>query len=400
MKTNEVNETANVRKLATIATVLGITPIEWADSIELIHIRGWKVVSKKGQFKVGDKCIYVEIGSLCPDGVPEEFRLEIKTLTKRLSKHPSEKNILSERIQEISKMNTRPEFEFLRQRKFLIKTTKIRGVVSQGIIFPIDILKNVGVDLNTFELKDGVDLTDILGITQYIEPEPADLGGESKGSFPYNQLSSDEERIENLYEVYSTLKQYRYVVTEKLEGSSGTYFLSDNEFGVCSRSLNLKESEKNTFWKVARKLNIEEKMRMYGEKHNIVNFNIQGEVVGEGIQSNIYKLKGQTVRLYAAFNIDTQTYFEYEEFLEMVNEMGLETCPVISTDFELPENPDQLFEMVDNFKTVFGNSVGEIQSEGWVFVAKNVRPYETITRSGFGRLSFKAKSRTYEHGKY
>lgn len=400
MNTQEVNQTADIRKLATVATVLEVTPIQWADSIEQIQIRGWKVVSRKNEFKVGDKCIYIEIGSVCPDGIPEEFKEEMTTLTKRLSKNPSEKNILQERIDEISKLNTRPEFEFLRGKKFLIKTTKIRGVISMGIAFPLDILKNVGVDLDTFELTDGMDLTDLLGITQYIEPEPANLGGDAKGNFPHNQLSSDEERLENLNEVYPTLKNYRYVVTEKLEGSSGTFFLSNGEFGACSRSLNLKETENNTFWKVARKLNIEEKMRMYGEEHGITNFNIQGEILGEGVQSNIYKLKGHTVRFYAAFNIDTQSYFEYEQFLQMINEMGLETVPVISTDFELPENPDQLFEMVDAYKTVFGNTVGQFFAEGWVFVAKNVRPYEMITRSGFNRLSFKAKSRTYEHGKY
>ena len=406
MNTEEVNKTADVRKLATVATVLGINPIQFADQIEHAQIRGWKVVTRKNEFKVGDLCIYLEIGSVCPDGVPEEFKEEMNTLTKRLSKNPSEKNILGQRIEEISKMNTRPEFEFLRQKKFLIKTAKIRGVVSMGIIFPLDILTNVGVDLNTFELHDGMDLTDLLGITQYIEPEPANLGGDAKGQFPHNQLSSDEERIENLNDVYSTLRQYRYIVSEKLEGSSGTFFLSDSslkgvtEFGVCSRSLNLKETESNTFWKVARKLNIEEKMRKYAEKEGITNFNIQGEVVGEGIQSNIYKLKGQTVKFYAAFNIDTQTYFEYEQFLSMMNEMGLDTCPIIYTDYELPENFDDLFELVDNFKTTFGNNVGKFVAEGLVFVAKNVRPYEIITRSSFGRLSFKVKARTYEYGKY
>ena len=400
MNTEEVNKTADVRKLATVATVLGITPIQWADQIEHAQIRGWKVVTRKNEFKVGDLCIYLEIGSVCPDGVPEEFKEEMNTLTKRLSKNPSEKNILGQRIEEISKMNTRPEFEFLRDKKFLIKTKKIRGMISQGIIFPIDILKNVGVDLNTFELHDGMDLTELLGIVQYIEPEPANLGGEAKGVFPFNQLSSDEERLENLNEVYSTLRQYKYTVTEKLEGTSSTFYLSNNEFGVCSRNLNLKETENNTFWKIARKLNIEQSMRKYAETYGLINFNIQGEVVGEGVQSNLYKLKGQTVRLYGAFNIDTQTYFEYEQLIEMAKEMGLETCPVISTDFELPENPDDLFEMVDQFKTIFGNAVGKFFAEGWVFVAKNVRPYETITRSAFGRLSFKVKSRTYEYGKY
>ena len=400
MNTNEVNQTADIRKLATVATVLDVAPIQWADSIEQIQIRGWKVVSKKGEFKVGDKCIYIEIGSVCPDGIPEEFKEEMYTLTKRLSKNPSEKNILQERIDEISKLNTRPEFEFLRGKKFLIKTAKIRGVVSMGIVFPLSILENVGVNLNTFELTDGMDLTDLLGITQYIEPEPVNLGGDAKGKFPINQLTSDEERIENLNHVYSTLRQYKYIVSEKLEGTSSTFFLSNGEFGVCSRSLNLKETEKNTLWKVARKLNIEEKMRKFAENHRLVNFNIQGEVVGEGIQSNIYKLKSQTVRLYAAFNIDTQTYFEYEEFLQMIEEMGLETCPIIYTDYELPSNFDDLFELVDNFKTTFGNIVGKFVAEGLVFVAKNVRPHETITRSNFNRLSFKVKARTYEYGKY
>lgn len=255
-------------------------------------------------------------------------------------------------------------------------------------------------------LFNGCDLTQILGIIQYQEPEPANLGGDAKGKFPINQLTSDEERIENLNDVYPTLRQYTYIVSEKLEGTSSTFFLSDSsskgvvEFGVCSRSLNLKETENNTFWKVARKLNIEEKMRKYSETHGLTNFNIQGEIVGEGIQSNIYKLKGQTVRLYAAFNIDTQTYFEYEQFLQMIGEMGLETCPIIYTDYELPENFDNLFELVDSFKTTFGNDVGKFVAEGLVFVAKNVRPYETITRSSFGRLSFKVKARTYEYGKY
>ena len=87
-------------------------------------------------------------------------------------------------------------------------------------------------------------------------------------------------------------------------------------------------------------------------------------------------------------------------FLQMIEEMGLETCPIIYTDYELPSNFDDLFELVDNFKTTFGNIVGKFVAEGLVFVAKNVRPHETITRSNFNRLSFKVKARTYEYGKY
>jgi RNA ligase (TIGR02306 family) len=397
MNTEEVNKNADIRKLATVATVLNLIPIEWADSIELAQIRGWKVVTKKGM-KVGDLCIYLEVGSVCPDGIPEEFQEEMKTLIKQLSKQPKypEKEIIQNRIEEISKLNTRPEFEFLRQKKFLIRSTKIREVNSQGIIFPLTILK--GVDLTT--LYDGMDVTEMLGITQYIEPEPADLSGDVKGEFPYNQLTSDEERIENLVDAYSKLKEYNYIVTEKLEGSSANFFIDNNEFGVCSRETNLFESEKNSFWKVARKLDIESKMRNYAKKHGLKNFNIQGELVGEGIQKNIYNLKGQTVRLFAGFNIDTQLYFEYEKFIEMVNEMNLETVPIVFTNFKLPENPDELLESVDNFKTVFGNKVGKFIAEGWVFVAINTDLTSTLERSNFGRLSFKVKSRTYKNNKY
>jgi RNA ligase (TIGR02306 family) len=402
MNTEEVNKNADIRKLATVATVLDLTPITWADQIEHAQIRGWKVIVKKDQLKIGDHCIYIEIGSICPDGIPEEFQDEMKDLTKKMSKQPKspEKEIIQERMDEISNMNIRPEFEFLRRNKFLIRTRIIRGCISQGIVFPLSILENVGVDLNTFDLYEGRDVTDILGITQYIEPEPANLDGDAKGGFPFNQLKSDEERIENLVQSYPILKAHRYVVTEKLEGSSANYFLDNNEFGVCSRSNNLHESERNSFWKVAKKLNIEEKMRSYAETHGLRNFNIQGELVGEGVQSNIYNLKGQTVKFYASFDIDTQTYINYIQFIEMINEMGLETVPVIFDDFELPESPDDLLQTVDEYKTVFGNKVGKFFAEGWVFVARDPNLYETITRSNFGRLSFKVKSRTYTMGKY
>ena len=86
-----------------------------------------------------------------------------------------------------------------------------------------------------------------MGVVQYQEPEPANLSGDAKGGFPYNQLTSDEERIENLVDAYQILKSYKYIVTEKLEGSSSNFYLDNGEFGVCSRGTNLIESEKNSF---------------------------------------------------------------------------------------------------------------------------------------------------------
>lgn len=393
-----INETANVRKLATIATVLEVFPIEGADAIEGVKIRGWNVVVKKGEYKVGDKTIYVEVDSVLPDGLAEELREELKVLNRQLSKADSdeEKADIKAKMAEISAMNTRPEFEFLRSVKFRIKTRRILGLVSQGICFPLSILENC----NILNLEEDADVTDALGIVQYEEPEAgANLGGDAKGELgSLGILMSDEQRIENLSKVYPKLKEFTYVVTEKLEGASVSYVLKNGVFNVCSRSLNLNENENNSFWRVAHRLEVEEKMRAYGKIHGLTNWSIQGELVGEGVQGNIYKLKGLTARFYNAFNIDTQEYYEYTEFIEMIKEMGLETCPVISSEYTLPDTIEELFAVVDNFYTTFGNNPKQL-AEGWVFVAKGRVDGVRIERSGFNRLSFKAKSRNYDMGK-
>ena len=62
--------TGNKRKLVTIRTIDGLEPIEGADVIEVAVIGGWKLVVKRGEFKVGDQCVYFEIDSFLPDGVP------------------------------------------------------------------------------------------------------------------------------------------------------------------------------------------------------------------------------------------------------------------------------------------------------------------------------------------
>jgi RNA ligase (TIGR02306 family) len=94
-----------MRKLASIQRVIALRPIENADAIEVADILGWHVVVKKGEFKVGDLCVYCEIDSILPE---------------------------------------REEFEFLRPRKFRIRTIKLRGQISQGVCFPLSVLNSVG----------------------------------------------------------------------------------------------------------------------------------------------------------------------------------------------------------------------------------------------------------------
>lgn len=231
-----------MRKLASIQRIKALDPIPNADAIERATVLGWQLVVKKGEFQVGDLCVYCEIDSLMPD---------------------------------------RPAFEFLRPRGMRIRTVRLRGQISQGICFPLEILPaHVAIEEDT-------DVTEALAIEKYEPPMPASLAGVAKGPFPGFIPKTDETRVQVLQERLDAFAGKPCYIAEKLDGTSVTFYLKDGEFGVCSRNLNLLDTPDNTLWKLARQYQIEDKLRALGS-----NFALQGEAVGEGIQSNKYQLKG------------------------------------------------------------------------------------------------------------
>lgn len=346
------------RKLATVEKILDIQPIDGADAIEKAVVRGWNIVIKKGEFTKGDLCIYCEIDSVLPE---------------------------------------RPEFEFLRPRNFRIKTIKLRGQVSQGIIFPLDILSGhiegpVGSSIYDIIDESWVerDVTEALGVTKYDPPIPAELGGQVKGRFPSHSIKTDEERIQNLKTQFEYYQELLWYATEKLDGSSMTAFIYDNEFGLASRNLNLKESDTNSFWKVARRINLEEKMREYMSINNMKALTLQGELIGEGIQKNKYKLKGQDVRFFRAFDPIKYEFLHYKVFLElMLDKLKLNTVPILDTNLTLPPTFEELIAYADGRSKLYDTA-----REGVVFIAKNANDKDN------GRLSFKVISNKFllKHG--
>jgi ATP-dependent RNA circularization protein (DNA/RNA ligase family) len=119
-------------------------------------------------------------------------------------------------------------------------------------------------------------------------------------------------------------------------------FPKDGEFGVCSRNLELLETPDNTFWKVARQLKLEEILGTFDE-----NICLQGELIGEGIQGNPYKIKGQTVRFFNAFNINQHRRLSFSEFYEIMNKFNLDTVPVLDENFTLPDSIDELLSFAE-----------------------------------------------------
>lgn len=248
------------------------------------------------------------------------------------------------------------------------------------------------------KLTEGADLTEVLHITKYEAPIPAQLAGSVRGGFPGQVPKTYEERIQNLVQAFEDWKEQKleFVVTEKLDGSSATFILLDDDFHVCSRNLDLKEYDdnlgerttvsKNSMWKFARENNVEEGLKKYCQDHNIKSIAIQGELIGEGIQENKYKLKGQTVRFFNGFFIDKQRYMTHDELQELLRECNLVSVPVIHESFFLDNMTIQTLLDFANGLSVLNEKQ---RREGLVFKTKNIQPKD------FGKVSFKVISNEF-----
>lgn len=278
------------RKLAHIEQIEWIKPIEGADAIELCGVLGWQcVIAKKDNFKVGDVIVYIEVDSVVPE---------------------------------------RPEFEFLRDRKFRVRTIRLRGQVSQGLVLPMSCLPNKAVKHTDIF---GFDVTEILGITKYLTPSEQDeiskqeeaikleknrlkkymmryswfrrmfLSRTKKSSFPYWVEKTDEERIQNLGNKFIEENKDKVVyVTEKIDYQSGTWTSKQvSSFnGILGRivptkktifvvaSRNLQTNDKSSlYWKIAEKYGLESICK----KH--AGIIIQGEQGDTKVQGNKYGIK-------------------------------------------------------------------------------------------------------------
>tara|TARA_Y100000310_G_scaffold344975_1_gene460908 strand:+ start:2617 stop:3651 length:1035 start_codon:yes stop_codon:yes gene_type:complete len=332
-----------MRKLASLQRIEKLEPIENADKIERATILGWHCVVKKGEYQEKDVCVYVEIDSILPE---------------------------------------KPEFEFLKDRKFRIKTIKLRGQISQGIAFPLDIIpKDKAGEVMHMEIGD--DVSDIIGVTKYIAPIPACLAGRVKGNFPSFIPKTNETRIQSVPEVIERNKIYPCYATEKLDGTSVTYYLKDDDFNVCSRNLNMKTDNDNTYWQVAKKRDIEGMLRYAGTlKGNSKNLAIQGEIIGNGIQKNKYRMEGKDVFAFDIFDIDEYKYFSYERLFDFCYSFGLRMVPVVDESFYLGYyDLEGLVEMSRGISKVYKHA----QREGIVVRSA----HSGVVDPELGRLSFK-----------
>jgi len=224
-------------------------------------------------------------------------------------------------------------------------------------------------------MKKAKNVSDILNIVKYDPPLPAQLNGIMLGHIPSFIPKTDEPRIQATRNVLTRNRGKRLYVTEKLDGTSATYYFRDGHFGVCSRNIELKPSNENTYWNVARKLNLDQVL----DSKNIA---IQGEIVGPGIAKNKYALNQHRLYVHGIYDLNNGSYFPYEQMIRTAEGLGLQTVPMLGV-VRLDHTVDELLEMSNGMSAINP----KVLREGIVLrsISEEIDPE-------IGRLSFKVVS--------
>lgn len=308
------------RKLATVQRIKELLPIAGADRIEAAVINGWQTVVKKGDFKVGEMVVFVEIDAFVPHTVAP-FLTEAG----------------------------KPPKEFNGVEGQRLKTKKLRKTLSQGLVLPVLSLPAV-VGLMHEDSRQGVpsegrDVTEALGIQLWESPEEhkekngANQQASKTRSFPYFLKKTDQERVQNYGHMVVKALDEEFEVTVKKDGSSMTVFRVDPSskyykdakrmtngklnmfqrfinwaadiingkeavYGICSRNLMLPLYGDSNFHKAAvMPLEALRKLDKLGK-----SYAIQGEVVAPDIQGNYEKVEKVEFHMFDMFLIDEQEY--------------------------------------------------------------------------------------------
>lgn len=288
------------RAMATIRVIDEIKAHPNADKLDLAIIDGWQLVTAKDNgFKAGDVVVYLEIDSWVPT--------EVASFLSK-GKEPREFNgVKGERLRSI----------------------KLRGELSQGLILPMDVLPATSDVI----VAVGDNVSEILNIQKWERPMNPQLAGQAKGYFPSFLRKTDQERIQNQFK-RMTQEHFAdlYEVTLKVDGSSMTMYHNNGDVGVCSRNLELKRfddggnpvNEDNSFIKKFNELGIESKLKAYGR-----NIAIQGELWGSGINGNWEGISHHEFSVFDIFDIDEQKYLPAIERKKICEDLNLQHVPVI-----------------------------------------------------------------------
>lgn len=347
-KLSKTMEQGTLRQLATIAQVSELIPIKGADRIVLARFveREWEVIVGKDVVSVGTLGVYYEPDSFLP------VREEYEELRKSCFRTGAVEG----------------------QSGFYVRTIKMRGVYSQGYFKP---LTDLPQSQELAQLALHMDVTELLGVTQWPETMDDEPGQSNFKPFPNYLPKTTLKRVENITKIYQTQveKSQTFILTEKLDGTSCTVFLNKKgEFHVCSRNFDVTGND-DVYNQIAKAYSLKSVLETYGKP-----LAIQGEIIGPKIQKNHYELKTLAFRVFRFWDLDLQCPLP---LVETAKQLGLETVPILVQNFILPAKPGLLRNQVEEGCSALAN--GKIR-EGFVLSAW---PFDE------SQTSFKVISRKY-----
>lgn len=285
----------------TIETVNSVNPMENANTLEWATVEGmtFVFVVQKGKWKPGDKCLYFPIDSVVPLIIQEKLGVAGKLAGANRDR---------------------------------IKTIKLRGQISQGIITPVTLIDDLVTSLGRTPTPE--EITNFLGVTKYDPILNPCMNGSAR-ALPSWLSKYDIEGAERNKVVIDYLMDEDVVITEKLEGSnySVSYDPKEDRHYVNSRQLTIIQNpgEEHDWWRVARELDFLGLTRYVAQKNAFTApVTVYGEYIGPGVQGNIYKLAKPTVKI---FDIKIGDHWlSYKKFYEIVMEYYRSTVPVIKEE--------------------------------------------------------------------
>jgi len=317
-----------------------------ADALELAVVGGYRAVVKKGQFKTGDLAVYIPEQAVLPQWLVKELGLEGRLAGKN-----------SDRV----------------------KAVKLRGVLSQGLVYPVHssydpqkyIFKfppHIKVMAGLVYVNEGDDVAEALGITKWEPPIPVHMAGQVWNAMG-KTIKYDIENWKNHPDVIQEGEQV--VFTEKAHGTfcaMGIQNPEDPTYVVHSKGLGAKG--------LAFKLNPQNADNLYVRLFNNVGNEIvdqlthifdakclmvMGEIFGKGVQDLHYGSMQPTFRIFDIY-IGTQNdgYFldsnRVRAAVEELNACGIE-CEYMPVLYEGPFSEGVMREYTDGPETISGNSM-------------------------------------------
>jgi len=280
--------------IVKVTKIADVKPHPNADRLDLAVIGGWQTVTPRGQYKTGDKVVYMPPDTMIPRELADKLGV----------------------TQYLSFGKDNPDMG-------RIRCAKLRGEPSYGLVFPPD---------KPWPSEE--DVADYYGAKKYIPPVRVSAG-DAMADDPLFVLYTN---IENLRNFPSILQEGEEVwVTEKVHGSHSRLGCIKGETMAGSNRLRRKPPASeadwaaNLYWYPLTIPGVRRFIKCFGYFYDQVM--LFGEIYGKGVQDLQY---GQSGLAYVAFDVLVNgQYCNHGVFLDLCREYEIPHVPYEQCEFSM-----------------------------------------------------------------